>query len=321
MKRGRDLQRLLAGEIYDLVVIGGGAAGAATLRAATLRGLKAALVERSDFAGGITSRSSRLIHGGLRYLEHGHWQLVREALAERRILIDTAPHLVEPLRMLIPIYRGGRRSPRMVRLGLQIYDGLAGRAQLAPSELLGPDRLPGIAQEGLQAIGALTDARALAPERLVIETLIDAERVGGLAVNHVTCERISRVADHHELTLIDGATGRSDTIAARAIVNAAGPWAADVERRAGSKQHALRFVRGSHLLLAPFSTSTSVVPTPITSPHGRRKNGRPSRRLSFSSSMLSCAAPMRDLDFRVRALAPRRSHAISRRTRLASDSS
>lgn len=254
MKRGRDLQRLLAGEIYDLVIIGGGAAGAATLRAAALRGLKAAVVERGDFAGGITSRSSRLIHGGLRYLEHGHWQLVREALAERRILIETAPHLVEPMRMLIPLYRGGRRSPRVVRLGLRIYDGLGGRAQLAPSELLAPDRLPGIAQDGLQAIGALTDARALAPERLVIETLIDAERVGGIAVNYLACERISRVADHFEITLIDVLGGRSDTIAARAIVNAAGPWAAEVERRAGAKTpHHLRFVRGSHIMLAPFA--------------------------------------------------------------------
>ena len=235
MKRGRDLQRLLASEIYDLVVIGGGAAGAATLRAAALRGLKAALVERGDFAGGITSRSSRLIHGGLRYLEHGHWQLVREALAERQILIETAPHLVEPVRIHIPLYRGGRRSPRVVRLGSRLYDGLAGRAQLAPSELLAPDRLPGIAQDGLQAIGALTDARALAPERLVIETLIDAERVGGIAVNHLACERISRVADHFELTLVDAPSGRSDTIGARAVVNAAGPWAAEVERRAGAR--------------------------------------------------------------------------------------
>jgi glycerol-3-phosphate dehydrogenase len=253
MKRRRDLERLLAGGPYDLAIIGGGAAGAATLRAAVLRGLNAVLVERGDYAGGISSRSSRLIHGGLRYLEHGHWRLVRESLAERSILLAAAPHLVAPIRMHLPVYRGGRRSPAVLRLGLGLYDLLAGRSRLESSAILGPDALPGLAPDGLLAIGALTDARATAPERIVIETLIDAERQGGIAVNHLACERIHVVADRFELTLRDGAAAGTQTIAARAVVNAGGPWAAAVEALTGTAApHRLRFVRGSHLVLSPF---------------------------------------------------------------------
>ena len=260
MQRTRDLRRLLDHGAFDLAVIGGGAAGAGTLRAAALRGLSAALIERGDFASGTTSRSSRLIHGGLRYLEHGHLRLVREALGERRILIGAAPHLVRPLTIHIPLYRGGRRSQRVLGLGLRAYDVLAGRARLAPSRILAPDAIPGLAREGLVAIGAVTDAHARSPERLVIETLVDAERLGALAVNHLECLRIAKVADRFEIAVRDRIAGETGAILARAVVNAAGPWIGAIEARAepAPKPRPIRFVRGSHLLLAPFAGAPTV---------------------------------------------------------------
>jgi glycerol-3-phosphate dehydrogenase len=256
VQRERDLARLASGGPFDLLVVGGGAAGAATLRAATLRGLSSVLCERADFASGTTSRSSRLIHGGLRYLEHGHVNLVRESLSERRTLVDTAPHLVEPLLVHIPLYRGGRRAVWQVALGLRLYDLLAGGSRLGPSRVLPPDRcrdlLPGLAADGLRGIGLLVDARALSPERLVIENLIDAERLGAVAVNHLELESLVAGGSGFRACLRDRDAGGLVEVEAAALVSAAGPWVAEVERRAGASPRPLRQVRGSHLLLPLF---------------------------------------------------------------------
>lgn len=253
MRRERDLARLKSGGPYDLLVVGGGAAGAATLRAAALRGLKAALCEREDFASGVTSRSSRLIHGGLRYLEHGHLKLVRESLRERRTLLRAAPHLVEPFPIHIPIYRGGRRSPAKVAFGFFLYDLLAGSARLGRSCMLGPEALPGLRTEGLRAVGVVVDARVRSPERLVIETLVDAERLGGVAVNYLEVESLSASGRGIRARARDRVSGDPIEIEAGVAINATGPWVGEVERRAGaSKRRAFRATRGSHVLLPLF---------------------------------------------------------------------
>jgi glycerol-3-phosphate dehydrogenase len=223
------------------------------LRAAALRGLKGALCERLDFASGTTSRSSRLIHGGLRYLEHGHLRLVRESLAERRILLDIAPHLVEPLPIHLPIYRDGQRRAWKVALGLRLYDLLAGRNRLGPSRMLEPKVLPGLRAEGLEALGVVVDARLPSPERLVIETLVDAERMGAVAVNHLELASLEESGRGLKAELTDRASGGRIGVEAGAVVNAAGPWVGEVEQRAGTREaRVLRGTRGTHLLFPRF---------------------------------------------------------------------
>src|SRR4051794_20902830 len=118
---------------FDLLVLGGGITGAGVALDAVTRGLRVALVDKADFAAGTSSLSSKLVHGGLRYLEHGDFRLVYEALHERRRLLRNAPHLVRPLRFVLPFYRGARVPPWKWRLGLTLYDLLAGRGNLSPS--------------------------------------------------------------------------------------------------------------------------------------------------------------------------------------------
>src|SRR5690349_4707463 len=131
----RDLDALVA-EPFDLLVIGGGITGAGVALDAATRGLRVALIDKGDFASGTSSASSKLVHGGLRYLEHGHLRLVREALVERRRLLRNAPHLVRPLRFVLPFYRGGRLPPWKALAGLTLYDLLAGSNNLRKSRRL-----------------------------------------------------------------------------------------------------------------------------------------------------------------------------------------
>ena len=156
-RRADTLQRL-ANETFDVVIVGGGINGAAIARDAALRGLAVALLERDDFAAGTSSRSSRLIHGGVRYLEHGYLHLVFEASRERRILLKTAPHLVRPLAFTWPVYKRARLPLWKILAGLWLYDLLALvrnvkiHARLSPRGVL--KREPALADEGL-AGGAL----------------------------------------------------------------------------------------------------------------------------------------------------------------------
>src|ERR1700722_856429 len=150
----RDVQAL-RGIAFDLLILGGGITGAGVALDAALRGLRVALIDKGDFASGTSSASSKLVHGGLRYLEHGDFRLVYEALHERRTLIELAPHVVHPLRFIIPFYRGWRVPPWKWRVGLTLYDLLAGRSNLQRSRPLARgslrDQLADLHSEGLQA--------------------------------------------------------------------------------------------------------------------------------------------------------------------------
>ena len=245
-------QPMSASVEYDLVVIGGGINGAAVAREAALRGIRTLLVERGDVGCGTSSASSRLIHGGLRYLEYAELGLVHESLSERERLLKHAPHLVAPLELHIPIYERSRRKPWQIRIGLGLYDLLSrgksvpGHTMLSRDELLG--RMPGLSRDGLVAGAAYFDAQCAFPERLVVENVRDAVDHGAVLMTYTEVTRI-RVeggrATGVEWRTTDGEPG---TAGARVVVNAAGPW---VDQVLGEIAHT-RLVggtKGSHIIV------------------------------------------------------------------------
>lgn len=245
--------KLLMDGPFDLLIVGGGITGAGTARDAALRGLKVALVEADDWASGTSSRSSRLVHGGVRYLEHGHLHLVFEASRERRTLLRIAPHLVRPLRFTWPVYRGARIPRWKLRAGLLAYDalslfrnvgthrGASARAILAREHGLRADGLVG----GAQYWDASTD-----DVRLTIANVMSAADAGAVTVNHAPV-----VGFLHDTTgslrgarVRDASTGEIVEIAARVVLNATGPWS-DITRRLddGVEHAAVLGSKGVHI--------------------------------------------------------------------------
>ncbi|TMJ39589.1 MAG: glycerol-3-phosphate dehydrogenase, partial [Alphaproteobacteria bacterium] len=238
-------------ETYDLFVIGGGINGAAIACDAAGRGLKVALAEMSDFAEGTSSRSSKLIHGGLRYLETYDFKLVRDALIEREILMRKAPHLVWPLRLVLP-HVASQRPRWLIRLGLFIYDHLAQRKVLKRSESIDFRKHPsGAALKPQYRHGfAYSDCRG-DDSRLVIANLLGAQRHGARILARHRFLSAERVDERWRVALRRVKSGTVAEIAAKALVNAAGPWVIDVARNIeGMKvSRRLRMVRGSHIVV------------------------------------------------------------------------
>ena len=243
---------------YDVVVLGGGMAGAGAARDLALRGLSVALVEKGDFASATTARSSKLIHGGLRYLELFDFGLVRESLAERERLGRLAPHLVRPLPFLVPIYRDSSRGLIKVRIGLKLYDWLTpGRTRERYRVLRAVDALslePGIRSEDLRGAGYYFDDLLLSPERLCLENVLSACRHGARAYNYAQVEEVRRdtAGRPNGVRVRDLLTGTVATLGARVIVNATGPWVDELRARAGVSDHGahvLRRTKGIHCLL------------------------------------------------------------------------
>ena len=224
------LLHALAAESFDLLVIGGGITGCGIARDAALRGARVALVEKDDFASGTSSRSSRLVHGGIRYLEHGHLHLVFEASAERRRLLALAPHLVRPLEFVWPVYAGARVAAWKLRAGLALYDALAlfrnvgTHRGLSPTEVLA--REPALRRDGLRGGARYFDA-ATDDARLTLANAIGALEAGAVVVNHacVTGARVDGASARTVLVrdTLDDARGEI-AVRTRAIVNATGPW-------------------------------------------------------------------------------------------------
>ena len=235
-------------KIYDLFVIGGGINGAAIACEAAGRGLAVALCEMRDFAEGTSSRSSKLIHGGLRYLETFDFKLVRDALIEREILMRRTPHLVWPLRLVLP-YVASQRPRWMIRLGLLFYDYLARREVLPRSEAI--DLRKHAAGQALKSsyrhAFVYSDCRG-DDARLVIANLLGAQRSGADILARHRFVKAERQGDLWRITLAFGTETMS--MVSRALVNAAGPWVVDVAGRmkvpVGRK---LRLVRGSHIVV------------------------------------------------------------------------
>jgi glycerol-3-phosphate dehydrogenase len=250
----RDLAHLEA-ETWDLVVIGGGILGAGAARDAVLRGLRVALVEQADFGSGTSSRSTKLIHGGFRYLEHWQFGLVAEACRERAILQRLAPHLVWPLPFLLPVYAGDPRPLWKIRAGMTLYDWLAGRSNPARHRTLSATEAvaaePTLNPKGLRGAVAFHDCQ-MDDARLCLETILDALHRGAAAVNY--CELVGFETERARLSraiVQDAVTGRTRILRSRTFLNAAGPW---VERIAGLStlnEHrvALSPTKGVHLVL------------------------------------------------------------------------
>jgi glycerol-3-phosphate dehydrogenase len=248
---------LTAGQ-YDVVVIGGGMAGAGVARDLALRGVSVALLDKGDFASGTTSRSSKLVHGGLRYLEMLDVALVRESLRERETLRRLAPHLVKPLPFLVPVYRTSSRGLVRVRIGLKIYDWLTpGRHRehyrvLRPVDALSLE--PVLRADDLRGAGYYVDDLLIFPERLCVENVLSACRHGARAFNYAEVEEVvrDRLGVIAGVRVRDLLTGRVATLGARIVVNAAGPWVDQVRERAGVGERGRRIVRttkGIHCLL------------------------------------------------------------------------
>jgi glycerol-3-phosphate dehydrogenase len=246
--------RSLADRTVDLLVIGGGIIGAGIARDAALRGLSVAVVERHDFASGTTSRPTRLIHGGLRYLEQFDFGLVRSDMREREILLRIAPHLVSPLPFLLPLYRPSLLYQFKLRLGMQLYDWLSldkslpKRRYLRRAEVLAAE--PNLKPEGLTGGWRFYDAQVPLVERLVIENLVDAAAHGAVALNHARAIAYLREGDRVVgATVHDEIDGTEFPIRARFAVNATGPWLDETiaPLRPGAKP-LLRLTKGIHLV-------------------------------------------------------------------------
>jgi glycerol-3-phosphate dehydrogenase len=241
----------LDGKDCDLLVVGGGIHGVAVAREAALHGMRTVLLEKDDFASGTSSRSSRLIHGGLRYLEHGWLGMVRESCRERTRLLRNAPHLVQPLPTLMPVFADSPRARQVLRMGLFLYDLLSwgspmpGARGVAASEC--PAFCPTLRTRGLR--GGLLYHDAVTNDRLLtVATAIAAAQAGAAMVNH------ARVTGWKEgrVTAVDTLTERAFTLRPRAVVNATGPWADRLRVMLGIPgPRSLRTTRGTHVLLPP----------------------------------------------------------------------
>lgn len=249
--RARQLQRL-AGEAFDVLVIGGGVSGVAVARDAARRGFRTGLIEADDFARGTSSRSSRLVHGGLRYLEHFEFDLVFEASQERRTLLRIAPHLVRPLEFLFPIFDDGRVGRLKLDAGLWLYDALSLFRNIERHQMLDADELtasePGLRREGLLGGARYYDAQ-VDDARLVVTTAIAADEAGAAIANRLEAIDID-VSNWpgHRVRARDAETDTEFDIDALAIVNATGPWIESTLSRAGVEEGArIAPSRGTHI--------------------------------------------------------------------------
>jgi glycerol-3-phosphate dehydrogenase len=234
---------------YDLLIIGGGINGAGIARDAAGRGLAVLMVERDDLASHTSSASSKLIHGGLRYLEYYEFRLVAEALAEREVLLRIAPHLIRPLTFVLP-HEPHLRPAWMIRTGLALYDRIGGRMSMPRSRSVALAGTPLGAALKPEFLRGFTYADAWVDDaRLVIANALSAQEKGATIRTRTECIAARRVGDQWQIEL--RSSGRTETVAARAIVNAAGPWAQQVVESALKlpSNGKLKLVKGSHIVV------------------------------------------------------------------------
>jgi len=240
-----------SGGVVDLLIVGGGVNGAGIARDAVGRGLSVVLCEQGDLAGATSSASTKLIHGGLRYLEYYEFRLVREALQEREVLLRAAPHIIWPLRFILT-HDSSMRPAWMVRIGLFLYDHLGKRALLPGSHGVDLTASP----VGKPLAGGFTKAFEYSDcwvedSRLVVLNAIDARERGAEILTRTRCEKAARVGGDWVATLASVDTGETRTVRARALVNAAGPWVREMlaQRTGVTVDKSVRLVKGSHIVV------------------------------------------------------------------------
>ncbi|HSK63954.1 MAG TPA: glycerol-3-phosphate dehydrogenase/oxidase, partial [Pyrinomonadaceae bacterium] len=234
---------------FDVIIIGAGINGAGIARDAAMRGLKVLLIDKGDIGSGTSAASTRLIHGGLRYLEQFEFGLVRESLTERETLLRIAPHLVRPLPITIPIYKQARRGRTTIRAGLIAYDLLSWgkslprhRMQSARATL---KQLPGLEPEGLVGSAVYYDAQVEFAERLVLENVLAAAEAGATVRTYTRVTKL--VTAEGRVTGVHVDTDQTDEIKANFVINAAGPWVDQLQ-----DQRLIGGTKGSHIVVAPF---------------------------------------------------------------------
>jgi glycerol-3-phosphate dehydrogenase len=256
--RERVLQDI-SGESFDAVVVGAGVNGCGVARDAAMRGLRVLLLDKGDIAAGTTAASTRLIHGGLRYLEHGEVGLVRESLRERETLLrKVAPHLVRPLPLLVPVYKGRRRGRLTIRAGMLAYDLLSSSKSLPRHRMLSPsealEHAPGLNSEGLRGAALFYDAQAEYAERLAVENALDARAHGAHVLTYARVERLivegGAVRGVVFKELFGGGTHEAQ---AAVVLNAAGPWVDEVlEGSPAGDEKLIGGTKGSHVVVRAF---------------------------------------------------------------------
>jgi len=254
MSRRAELLTQLRHQSFDLLVIGGGIVGAGIARDGTMRGLRVALIEQGDFASGTSSKTSKLIHGGLRYLEHGQWRLVFESLRERHILRTIAPQLVWPLTISIPIYRGDARSRGQIALGLGLYDVLSLHRGLGSHRMHSARetarQAPGLNPTGLRGAGSYLDCQ-MDDARLCLTNIVQAVSFGAVCGNYVRLRSFLK----HDDRLVgavaeDLRAAQTFEVRARVVVNATGPWSDRLRRLSDPDAPTrLNLTKGIHVIL------------------------------------------------------------------------
>ncbi len=274
----------LEGQHFQVVVIGGGINGVAVARRCARAGKRTLLVEQNDFASGVTSRSTRIIHGGLRYLEHGELGLVRESLHERQKLLRERSHLVQPMQFLLLLNENSQRSAMKVRAGLWLYQRLAGKSSNADTTEMESKRLERALDAGHRwSFFNYEDAQCEFPERLVAEWLMEAVEAGAIVRNHM--EALAVDVTHGRIRgvlLRDQLTGRDERVDTAWVINCSGPWADRVCQRSSIRtgKPMLGGVRGSHIVLPRFPGS------PNTALYTEAANGRPFFILPWNDQIL-----------------------------------
>src|SRR5438105_5184268 len=247
----------LESERFHVVIIGGGINGVAIARECARAGKRTLLIEQHDFAAGTTSRSTRIIHGGLRYLEHGEIGMVHESLRERQRLLRERPHLVHPVHFLLALNQGSRRSALSIRIGLWLYRQLGGRRLGADLNKMDQHKLERLLDAGRRwSVFSFEDAQCEFPERLVAEWLVEAIEAGATARNHTQVLAVDVRHGRASAVLIrDRLSGKEERVEANWIVNATGPWADRVCQRSriDTGTSMVGGVRGSHIVLPRFA--------------------------------------------------------------------
>ncbi len=304
----RQIPQDLDRQSFDVIVVGAGINGTGIARDAAMRGLRVLLLDKGDISSGTTQWATRLIHGGLRYLEHYEFALVRESLRDREAILHIAPHLVKPLGFLVPIYDRSARGPLMIRLGMTLYDTLSFDKSMDRHKMFSRDQVherePGLNTSGLKAAAFYYDAQVEYAERVAVENAVSARNNGATIVTYANVERLLMDNDNNvtgvEFTDVLG-SGKY-TAHAPITVNVAGPWVDELLaelQKPCTGENSGRFMggtKGSHLVVDPFPGAPKGEALYVEA----RKDGRPYFIVPWNGRYLIGTTDLRydgDLDY------------------------